>query len=80
MPKIDEIKSLLGTVLELDASEFNESTELLGALPEFDSMAVVGVITALEESFGIDVADDDIDATIFETVGSLLNYVNQDRS
>ncbi|MET4692677.1 acyl carrier protein [Endozoicomonas lisbonensis] len=80
MPKIDEIKSLLETVLELDASEFNEDTELLGALPEFDSMAVVGVITALEESFGIDVADDDIDATIFETVGSLLEYVNQAHS
>ena len=80
MPNIIELKSLLANVLEIDTSNFDESTELLGALPEFDSMAVVGVITALEESFGIDVADDDIDATIFETVGSLLSYVNQDRS
>ncbi|MCW7555001.1 phosphopantetheine-binding protein [Endozoicomonas gorgoniicola] len=80
MPKIEELNALLETVLEINTSHFDESTELLGALPEFDSMAVVGVITALEESFGIDVADDDIDATIFETVGSLLNYVNQDRS
>ena len=80
MPKIEELNALLETVLEINTSHFDESTELLGALPEFDSMAVVGVITALEESFGIDVADDDIDATIFETVGSLLEYVNQDRS
>lgn len=75
MAKIDELKTILADILEVDTSDFDESTELLGALPEFDSMAVVGVITALEESFGIDVADDDIDATIFETVGSLLAYV-----
>ena len=77
MAKIDELKVLLAEVLEVDSNEFDASTELLGALPEFDSMAVVGVITALEESFGISVADDDIDATIFETVGSLLEYVEQ---
>ena len=77
MAKIDELKSLLADVLEVDTGSFDESTELLGALPEFDSMAVVGVITALEESFGISVADDDIDATIFETVGSLMEYVNK---
>ncbi|WP_422409947.1 MULTISPECIES: acyl carrier protein [unclassified Endozoicomonas] len=77
MEKIQELKSLLSDILEVDTSDFDESTELLGALPAFDSMAVVGVITAMEESFGINVADDDIDATIFETVGSLLGYINQ---
>ena len=76
MAKIDELKTILADILEIDTSDFDESTEMLGALPEFDSMAVVGVITALEESFGISIADDDIDATIFESVGSLLEYVN----
>ncbi|WP_062263188.1 acyl carrier protein [Endozoicomonas arenosclerae] len=77
MAKINELKTILAEVLEVDTSAFDEETPLLGALPEFDSMAVVGVITAMEESFGISVADDDIDATIFETVGSLLGYINQ---
>ncbi|WP_448218806.1 acyl carrier protein [Endozoicomonas sp. 2B-B] len=77
MVKIEEIKAILMDVLEINTETFNEKTQLLGALPEFDSMAVVGVITAMEESFGINVADDDIDATIFETVGSLLGYINQ---
>lgn len=77
MAKIDELKIILADILEVETDKFDESTELLGALPEFDSMAVVGVITAMEESFGIDIADDDIDATIFETVGSLLTYVNK---
>lgn len=77
MAKIDELKVILTDILEVDTEGFDETTELLGALPEFDSMAVVGVITSLEESFGIDIADDDIDATVFETVGSLLAYVNK---
>ncbi|WP_252178064.1 phosphopantetheine-binding protein [Endozoicomonas sp. 4G] len=77
MAKIEELKNLLAEILEIDTSSFDEETELLGALPEFDSMAVVGVITAMEESFGINVADDDIDATIFETVGSLLGYIER---
>ena len=75
MTNIKDLKLILENILEVDTSDFDESTELLGAIPEFDSMAVIGVITALEESFGIDVADDDIDATIFETVGSLQAYI-----
>ncbi|WP_257275379.1 MULTISPECIES: acyl carrier protein [unclassified Endozoicomonas] len=77
MAHIDELKTILAEVLEVETQTFDEETQLLGALPEFDSMAVVGVITAMEESFGINVADDDIDATIFETVGSLLGYINR---
>jgi acyl carrier protein len=52
-------------------------TQLLGAIPEFDSMAVVGVITALEEHFGITIADDEIDGATFATLGSLAQFVEQ---
>jgi acyl carrier protein len=38
-------------------------------------MAVVGLITSLEERFGIVVDDDDIDGSTFETVGSLVDFV-----
>lgn len=75
MTKLEQLNAILADLLKLDTSEFNESTELLGALPEFDSMAVVGLITAMEESFGIAVNDDDLDAELFETVGSILAYV-----
>lgn len=77
MSKQEQLITLLADILELDTNHFDASTELLGALPEFDSMAVVKVITALEETFGIDVDDDDIDASLFETVGSLLAYVEE---
>ena len=48
---------------------------LLGAIPELDSMAVVTVITTLEERFGFTVADDEIDGSTFATVGSLVAFV-----
>ncbi len=50
-------------------------TPLLGALPELDSMAVIGLIHALEERFGFIAEDDDIDGETFATVGTLVSYV-----
>ena len=57
------------------AASFDESTPLLGTIPEFDSMAVVTVITGLEEQFGFVVDDDEITAETFETVGTLCEFV-----
>ncbi|WP_299730736.1 phosphopantetheine-binding protein [uncultured Endozoicomonas sp.] len=77
MSKLEQLNTILAELLKLDTSEFDESTELLGALPEFDSMAVVGLITAMEETFGIAVNDDDLDAELFSTVGSVLAYIER---
>ena len=50
-------------------------TPLMGNVPELDSMAVVTVITALEEQYGFVVDDDEISADTFETLGSLTQFV-----
>lgn len=77
MVVLDEVKAVLKDVLQLgtQADGLVEASPLLGAIPEFDSMAVVGVITALEERLGLEVDDDEISAEIFETVGSLCDFV-----
>jgi acyl carrier protein len=74
---LEEVKTILRDTLQLGdrARAFGTETRLLGSLPELDSMAVVAVITALEERFGFTVEDDDISAETFETVGSLCRYV-----
>ena len=79
MATMDEVKRVLKTTLQLgdEVDDFDASTLLLGTLPELDSMAVVTVITALEDSFDIMVEDDDISAATFESVGSLCNFVDQ---
>ncbi|QPQ55632.1 acyl carrier protein [Allosphingosinicella flava] len=53
---------------------FTEATALFGSLPEFDSMAVATLLTALEERLGILIEDDDIDAETLETYGSFLSF------
>jgi acyl carrier protein len=53
---------------------FTESTPLFGALPEFDSMAVAGLLTDLEERLGIVIEDDEVDADMLATYGALLTF------
>ena len=74
-----EVLSVLDETLSLrgQSTTFLADTPLLGAIPEIDSMAVVGILTALEERFDFIVDDDEIDGTVFETVGSLVQFVEQ---
>ena len=72
---IDEVKHILVDVLQLN--EISDTTLLLGNLPEFDSMAVVGVIVALEEHYGFEINDDEISADVFETVSTLAEFVER---
>lgn len=57
------------------AENFTDATRLLGEIPELDSMAVLTVLTSLEEQFGIVIEDDDVSADIFATVGDLVTLV-----
>lgn len=76
---MQEIKQILGDVLQLGrkVNAFDANTALVGNVPEFDSMAVIGVITAIEEHYGFAIGDDEIDAEIFDTLGSLVSFVER---
>jgi acyl carrier protein len=76
---LNEVKQTLIDVLNLGPSgeALDANSPLLGSLPELDSMAVVSLLGALEERFGIEVDDDDISASTFETLGSLAAFVEQ---
>lgn len=77
MDVLKEVMRVLDEVLSLNgrASGFTRQTALLGAIPELDSMAVVTLITTLEERIGISVDDDEIDGNTFASVGSLVDFV-----
>lgn len=74
---LNHVLRILDDVLTLGgrAQSFTRETALLGALPEMDSMAVVSLMTAMEEQLGIDIQDDEIDGDVFATVGSLSDFV-----
>ena len=71
------VQAVLDEALGLgeQAYELGPDSELLGSIPELDSQAVLHVLLGLEERFEIEVDDDDVDADVFETVGSLVALV-----
>ena len=77
MDVVREVTRVLDEVLSLGgrAASFTRQTPLLGAVPQLDSMAVVSLLTTLEERFAISIADDEIDGDTFATVGSLADFV-----
>lgn len=71
------LRAVLVDVLGLEAArvrQFGPATQLFGALPEFDSMAVAGLLTELEERLGILIDDHEVDADLLETFGNLLTF------
>jgi acyl carrier protein len=78
---LDGVIEILVEVLGIKdrVSSLNESTPLFGSLPELDSLAVLELITALEERYGFEVNDADFTGEIFETVGTLAAFVDEQR-
>jgi acyl carrier protein len=76
---LDAVRSVVSATLGIDEARtgaMDAATELLGSLPELDSMAVVELIYALEERFAIEVDGDEVTADVFETLGSLAAFVD----
>ena len=74
------LRALLAETLGLPARRvagFSEATQLFGALPEFDSLAVANFLTAFEERFAVLIEDDDVEAEDFATFGTLLAFTKR---
>ena len=74
------LRGLLATTLGLPAKTvkaFDSETELFGALPEFDSMAVATLLTGIEEEYDVLIEDDDVEAEDFQTFGALSAFVER---
>ncbi|MGV7206256.1 acyl carrier protein [Oxalobacteraceae bacterium A2-2] len=75
MSSLELVQEVLRDSLGLGRMPLPADTPLLGSLPELDSMAVAGLLTALEQRFGIAIHDDEISARHFATVGTLAGFV-----
>ena len=76
---LNRVKAILRDTLSLGdrANQLSSTSRLMGAIPEFDSMAVVGILSAMEDEFGITIQDDELSADLFETVGTLTEFVSR---
>lgn len=74
---LEQVRRILGEALGIPerAAGYASDTALLGAIPEFDSMAVVTVLTMVEEHFDVEISDDEVDAETFATLGALADFV-----
>ncbi len=71
------LRELLSDVLGLSQEQvaaMDDNTELFGALPELDSMAVAGLLTELEDRLNIMIDDDEVDGELFATFGNLVAF------
>ena len=71
---IGVVVSVLG--IEDRRGGFAASSGLFGSIPELDSMAVVDLVLALQDRFGIEIDDDEITGESFETLGDLAALVD----
>jgi len=78
MSRFEQVREVLTSSLGLGerGRRLRSDSGLLGEIPEFDSMAVVTVVTALEDRFDIVFDDEEIDAEVFATVGNLVELVD----
>ena len=73
----EDVKAVLVSVLGIEdrAASIDADTQLLGNLPELDSMAVLELVAAFEQRFGVTIDDDEVTAEAFDTLGSLSAMV-----
>jgi acyl carrier protein len=67
---------LTEVAVDRDKKSLEPDEDLLGS-GIIDSMAVMKLVLLLEETFGIEVEDEDIIPENFETLNSLVEYVEQ---
>jgi acyl carrier protein len=78
---VDEVKEVIAQTLGIRdrASALSADSQLFGNIPELDSFGVLELAAALETHFGFEIDDSAFTAEIFETVGTLAEFVEQNR-
>ncbi|MCV7254002.1 MULTISPECIES: acyl carrier protein [Mycobacteriaceae] len=76
---LDSVTAVIVSTLGIQdrADTLTASTPLFGGMPELDSMAVVALAVALEREFGFEIDDEDFRGEVFETIGTLAGFVEE---
>ena len=74
---LEAVKAVVVKTLGIEdrADSLDALTPLFGSMPELDSFAVVELLTSLEDQFGFEIDGSEFSGEIFETVGSLAQFV-----
>lgn len=74
---LNSVREVLIETLELQQKpeDLQPATALFGSLPELDSFGVVALVAAIEDKFDITIDDDEFGADLFETLGTLSDFI-----
>ncbi len=68
----DKVVEIIASQLQIDADQIDEHTKIMEDLGA-DSLDIVEILSAMEDSFGITIPDEDIEELI--TVSDVVEYV-----
>jgi len=82
MDAFELTRDLLKTAMQLGdrAEKLTRDTPLMNGFPEFNSLTVVGIMAGIEEQLGCEIDDFEINEDVFQTVGSLADFVKKKMS
>jgi acyl carrier protein len=70
-------RKLIRDCLQLQVSvPLTRETPLLGGFAEFNSLTIATLIIEIEEVVDCEIADDEFRSEIFETIGTLADFVD----
>lgn len=72
----EKVKEIVSQQLDVDIAEVKEEAQFIEDLGA-DSLAIVELVLALEEEFGIKIPDDKVDS--IKTVGDAVEYIRQNQ-
>ena len=79
METLDAVRDVVVDTLGIQDRRrlLDAKTTLFGSLPELDSYGVLTLAMALETRFAFQIDDSEFSADVFETLGSLADFVDQ---
>lgn len=75
----DEIRDILATIVvdRKRVDTLGEEDSLFDKIPELDSVGCVNLVLAIEQRFGFEIDDVDINESLFASLSSLKNFVEE---
>lgn len=77
MDALEIARQILKTSLQLgdEVNDFTRDTQLLGGLPEFNSLTITTIVMEIETQLDCAVDDNELTAELFQTLGSLSDFI-----
>ena len=79
MESLELTRNIVRACLQLGtlADTFDRDTQLLGGLPEVNSLTITAIVATVEEELDCEISDSEITAEIFESMGSLADFIGE---